>query len=210
MEHSNLLIDGERQGIVLRLVAPYRHSVAIFDSKLGRINAIFSSPRVFRSLLHGGLISYRLEPWRERYRVVDVELLQMPQAWVTDDIFFLHHLLEMALSFIPEHSRCQELFDLCMRLYGQENNKLRGAGGFFLKKLFLAKFFALLGVYPDDALDTERLALFRVLSANQPDVMSLEETDELHRKLQNWLIDCIQTHPHANTFNTVGFVRSLS
>jgi hypothetical protein len=210
--YNSEFTDNVREGIVLRFHAPYRHSVAIFDSKLGRINAIFSSPSVFKSLVHGGLISYKVEPWRESYRMLDIELIQLPQDWVVQDLFFLHHLLEMALSFIPEHSRCLELFNLCMTLYKPipEFAQTNGGMGLLGKKLFLARFFALLGIYPDDAFSKERSFLFKFLSGDEADITDLKETEELHKKLQSWLIDCIHTHPHANTFNTIEFVRSPS
>src|SRR5579871_6396916 len=96
-----------RQGIVLRVPSPDQHIVSLFDSQQGRLKALTNfSP----SIVHGELISYRLEPWRQTYRLYDVHIMQLPASWVYTDILFLHHVLEMAFFFLPEHSCALHVF----------------------------------------------------------------------------------------------------
>jgi|GEM_PF-734296 len=201
----NSTLDTIRQGVVLRFHAPYRFKVSLLDAALGRVEAIFSAPSIFKSLVHGGLISYRLELWRDVYRISDVELLATPAAWVSSDILFLHHVLEMAAAFIQEHNRCPAVGKLFMKLYDAAPAESNIA---FTRRLFLGKFFALLGVYPDDALAKENISLFQLFSVEQDDlIIDVSRVSELDKKLPQWLMNCITTHPRAHTFTTVEFVR---
>lgn len=195
-----------RQGIVLRVYAPYQQKISIFDNAHGKIYAVAQSHSV--ALVHGELISYRLEPWRHMYRLCDIEAIKLPAAWVYEDILFLHHVLEIASFFIPEHSCAAQLFRLCHVLYeGFHEQQIEHA---LLKKLFLGKFFALLGVYPDQAFENDE-QLFHLFAGLEEGIShemyrGIQSIDELHKKLERWLLGCIQTHPHANTFTTMHFL----
>lgn len=195
----------ENQGIVLRVQAPYRHTISLFDGMQGRIQAVAQTAAF--PLMHGELIAYRLEPWKHMYRLCDIQALKLPAAWVRNDILFLHHLLEMAHVFIPEQSRAVELFKLCGLLYETDAYHIEHR---LLKKLFLGKFFALLGVYPEYAFqkETQLFHLFSGLGDEMP--QEIQNIDELHEKLKHWLLGCIQTHPHAKTFTTMHFLYAQS
>ena len=190
-----------RRGMVLRVKTPFQTKVTVFDELLGNIAIVPQAPVV--PLVHGHLIAYHLEPWKHLYRAYDVQVMTLPAAWVCEDIWFLHHVLEMARHFLPEESCAASVFRLCMFLYEAEAAHHERA---LLKKLFLGKFFALLGVYPDEALqhDRELFHLFAGSGERMPE--ELEDTDELHKKLRRWLLGCIQTHPHGNTFTTMQFL----
>lgn len=207
--------DVIRQGIVLRVRTPYHKKIVVFDALYGKISVL---PQAAVPLVHGHLLSYRLEPWKHLYLLCDLQVLKLPGSWVYNDILFLHHLLEMALFFLPEQSCAASVFQLCMLLYEAEQTHIEHG---LLKKLFLGKFFALLGVYPEQALRYDeqlfhlfaggsqalsRQALPRQVLPQQILPRELEDIDELHEKLERWLLGCIQTHPHAKTFTTIHFL----
>jgi len=206
-----------RKGIVLRSYAPYRQKVALFDSMLGRVDAVWRSPFVSRMLLQGALICYRLEKWRNSYQICDIELLALPHDWARTDINFLHHLLEMAFFFLPE-SGCFQLFQVCMRLY--EDCELVGEQQQLYKKIMMARFFALLGICPEQTGNNtnERhdmvrhdIKLLGALISPAADGMpeAPESLDAINLRLRAWLLGCIQTHPDADKFTTVGFIQVL-
>lgn len=200
--------DIVRHGIVLRFYAPYRYKVSLLDAELGRVDAVFAKPAVFRSLVHGGLISYRLEWHRTLYRMSDVELIATPASWAATDILFVHHVLEMSLAFLQEHNRCPAVVQLFKQLYEDIPHDL---DQILFKRFFLGKFFALLGIYPDDALAQEKRTLFHLFSMEETMDSNKEVTDwyldeGIHKKLQQWLLDCMSTHPRAHLFTTASFV----
>jgi len=156
----------------------------------------------------GGFVTYQLESQHDRYRIHDVELIQVPARWVLDDIMFLHHCLEIAFYFLPEHSNSDKIFSLFTFLYSEYVSTITMP---LVKKLFLAKFFALLGIYPDfvnqDA-TKNGYSLFCALSQSEGIALDIHNNiDELHEQLRLWLVDCINTHPDIRLFNTVQFLQ---
>lgn len=189
-----------REGIILRSYAPHCGKVSLFDSDFGRIEAVVPHPVTRVRLANGALLLYRLEVWGTLHRMVDSELVCLPHTWARADILFLHHLLEVARFFLPESGVAQEAY-LFLRTALYEER----IGGDIFKKLFVGKFLALLGVYPNNALHKDMQSLFYLLSDARDIMLNTQEDDELEQQLRVWLLGCIQTHPYAHRFTTLHF-----
>lgn len=193
----------------MRVRVPTSSKVMLFDEQQGKIEGV-CLPFIARRLTHGCRISYRLEPWKQLYRLDDVVLEALPASWASQDIFFLHHLLEMAGAFIQQEHRNSALFQLFLQLYehldvGHHDAQHHDESLF--KKFFLGKFFALLGVYPEH--EERAWQLFDLFASDKHESIATMERQELHEKLQKWLLACMQTHPRAHTFRTAHFVRMV-
>ena len=191
-------------GIVLRSYAPYQQKLVLLDRSCGMIDAFFFQRKMMGRITHGMLLRYTLREERGRHRLDDIVVLACPVAWVKDDIFFLHHVLELAHNFLSYHQAVGEVFDLFMRLY----KPLSVTKNSFFKKCFLCKFFLLLGIYPND----ETLfssELFHLISGCI-DTMVKSQSDFLDdAKISHWLQGCIAVHPAADCFKTTIFLTQM-
>jgi hypothetical protein len=197
------VVEEQREGIVLRHTLPIRGKVSLFDAVLGRVEAIIPYPHVRTRFVHGGLVHYQLKSRGAMTCACDLELIEVPEPWVQSDILFLHHILEVAWFFVPEHGQAHAAYQwLRTKLYTSQSSRVTA----FEKKLLIGKFLALLGVYPSQALTKEMQPLFYLLSNLCDTIVSIEESDELHQQVQLWLLDCMQAHPAAHRFTTLRFV----
>ncbi len=186
-------------GIVLRNYFPQKKKVTILDTQLGKIDCVISQ-KSERILQHGALVQYRREAWHALYQLHDVELLETPAIWVQQDIYFLHHLLEISDFFLPSHSNACQIIDLFKILYCQ----LAIKNILFFKKAALCRFFALIGVCPDDAEKYDQF-FFRLISAPIDIMLDVQDDVDLCKKMDRWLLGCIKTHPYADRLQTMHF-----
>ncbi len=193
-----------RQGIVLRSFMPYKHKISVFESSLGRIEGMVSHPSVLEKALHGALVQFRVEEVQNFYRFQDFELIALPAAWVNDDILFLHHVLELTDFFVPLGEFSQELGQLFCLLYAEcplNNVEL-------FKRIFVCRFFLLLGIYPENAEMYEK-DFFRLLSGSLDSMLEQAWDRTLLKNLNRWLEGCVQVHPYAHRLKTIAFLQKV-
>lgn len=192
------------QAIVLRSFFPYKYKVILFDKELGKIEAVALYKRNFNRLMQGALIDCHKEEWNNIYRLQNIDLRAMPAPWVSKDILFLHHVLELSDLFLQQHNNSHQIFELFMFLY--ENHTLEYED-IFLKKIFLARFFVLLGVNPEDT-DWDE-SFFNLISGPIDTMLDVQKDESFLNKLTVWLQGCTAIHPFAYRLKTMNFLMKM-
>jgi hypothetical protein len=133
------------QGIIIRSWLPAKQMVVCLDRDRGKTRCLLTKPVATVLACQGILLQYTLQQRNDIFFMVDIEALALPAPWVRDDIFFLHHILELCMVYAPYNHEAYELFMLLSLLY---QNHTPATMAFF-KKSVLCKVVTLLGLYPD-------------------------------------------------------------
>jgi hypothetical protein len=192
------------QGIVLRSYFPEKQKVSVLDIQLGRINGIPQDTKMGMRLPHGSLIAYTVKQVSVNFILYDIDLIDLPLGWEFTNFLFFHQLLELCFYFLPLHAQAQEVFYLIKELYGSQdiiNTPLA-------KKLFLYRFFSVLGIYPVDARSYS--AVFFNLISHSIDSKVDESTYKIiNNDLKRWLMACIHMHPYAYRLKAIDYLNTL-
>lgn len=199
-----------QQGIVLRNYFPQQQKVSLLDITEGRIACMIQDSSIAPRLANGSLIEYVLDKPRNSYRACGVDIIYMPLTWHHAQFLFLHHLLELCYYFLPLNCHAQEIFYLVKALYCHEDimqNEIT-------KKIFLCRFFSMLGIYPADAASYGAV-FFNLISAHRGSIdnkvaMPSRITDKIMQdKLKNWLLGCIAMHPYSYKLKTLDYLKTV-
>jgi hypothetical protein len=179
-------------GILLKNYSPKKEKVSVLDSVLGRIEAVLHNANI-RSLHNGTLFSYHAElRYTNIYTFTTVEILDIPFGLAKHDIYFFHHMLELCYYFLPLHVACPSVFDLISMAFKQELDN---------KPIILLRFFALLGIYPEEP-PFEKNYFLRLLSCPVETIIKEKLDDTQLKVLESWLLRCLEMHPYKKQFKT--------
>ncbi len=193
-----------RRGIVLRSFMPYKHKVSLFEFSLGRIEGMLQNQHLLSKAMHGALVQFRVEEVQSFYRFHDFELIALPHPWVMEDIYFLHHLLELTDYFVPFGEFSESLGLVFMYLF-QECPCIDRE---LFKKIIVAHFFVVLGVYPENV-EFFPTSFFRLISGSVDSMLEATWDVQQVHMLTHWLESCIKVHPYAHQFKTVLFYEKM-
>jgi hypothetical protein len=183
-------------GFVLRTYFPQKHKISLFDENFGRIEGLVLSAIILQAISSGMLLSYNLKPKGSLFRLEGINIYKVPFRAARNDIYFLHQVLELCYYFLPLHQTMPAIFYL-INFVVQSSEQLHTS---LCKKLFLLRFFAHLGMHPDE--DLYNMDLLQNL-LSQP-IDSMLNTDVIaESKLDQWLYDFIADHPQKAQFKTV-------
>ncbi len=188
--------------IVLQTPTTHYNGYIFFDQQLGTINAHLHKKNSRHGLSRGALIQYSPQASGTWHSAHAVEIIAIPQQWVIKNIWFLHHTLELIDFFVPRNHNSEDIFEL-MRLFYQPIHEVDVS---FFQKLFLCKFFMLIGIYPEPRNIDDRE--FLSLMAYDTSLEGRQVSDEqkyvfLEKKMIQWLRECILLHPHADRLKTM-------
>ncbi len=189
--------------IVLQTPTTQRNGYIFFDQQLGTIHAHVHKKGRTCDLSRGALIEYSPHVNGSWHSAKYVEVVAVPQQWAVKNIWFLHHALELVDFFVPRNHKAENIFSLMEMLYQPLSNEIDIP---FFQKLFLCKFFIMIGMYPEprDAHDREFLSL--VVSGIDSQGESFPDEQKyvfLEKKMIQWLRECILLHPHADRLKTM-------
>jgi hypothetical protein len=187
------------QGVVIYSGKPYHKKIIILDDNLGKVEAVLDDNVLKNRLIHGALIEYTYRPWHHMYQLFNTTYVSAPADWV--DLVFLHHILEMSNYFLAIHCNAHAVFNLFTLLYQPyvHHNAL------IWKKIFMCRFFSLLGICPINALDYDS-DFFHLISQPINIMLNIQKDIRFEKKIDRWLLGCMHTHPHAHMFKTVNFI----
>ena len=183
-------------GIIIRCALPTKRKTLLLSREVGLHELCIIKNTVF---MQGSLIAYTMREQRGTPLLSHAELLAVPERWVGDDILFLHQVLELVMFFVPASSNPQGLFGHMMLLF----KELSINPTEWYKKIFLCRMFSLLGVYPDNAEEYDKLTL-SLLSGPLEHMMQAHQRLEQHT-LNAWVQGCVNSHPRRHEFKTYCF-----
>lgn len=192
------------QGIVLRNYLPEKQKVSVFDVQLGRINGIPHDTKMGMRLAHGSLIAYTVKQLSLNFILYDLDLIDMPLQWTFANFLFFHQLLELCFYFLPLHGHAEDVFCLIKELYASQDIIKTTFG----KKIFLYRFFSLLGIYPADARSYGAL-FFNLISLPRDSKVDASKYKFIDNDLKRWLMACIHMHPYAYRLKAIDYLNTL-
>lgn len=191
----------KRTGIVLKTYFSLKRKISVLDQENGRIDYVTS----MEDICTGTLIRYGVHLGNGAHFIHDIDKIGLPLLLARQDLLFFHHILELCYFFIPSGSDSLELFSLIEYLYSIENNLLSS----WFKKVFLVKFFMIIGMYPEES--GSITACVHRLSLIPIDKLFTQEIDlDNEKELDVWLKSCVSAHPAINKFKTVHFLDNES
>lgn len=192
------------QGIILYSSLPLKRAVTLLDRVRGRIDGILRNDKQSLKLTHGTCIEYVLQAKGDFFVVSFIEPIAVPAEWVSQDIYFLHHVLELCARYIPLHHAAQETFSLLTLLYQPWAYSMTIP---FFKKVFLCKLHISLGLYPaEEVYDPVLLSL---ISCAGDSMFDFQDDTELESKLAMWLYRSLHAANAHNCLKTFSFVKRL-
>lgn len=181
--------------IVLKNYVPKKNALALLDRMSGKITGISHS---LDHIAHGCMIEYVVDSKKQSpLYMQQIELVQMPLLMAQEDILFLHHVLELCYYFIPNGSQATSVFNLMLMMYTPE----LWMKNVILKKIYLCKLFALLGVYPDEEV-LKKPSYVRLATKPFAAMLDQEFLPDDENEIDDWLRMCILSHPIAGRFKT--------
>jgi hypothetical protein len=195
------------QGVILYSHIPLRRMVTILDTVQGKVDCMVRA-RHMPPLAHGTLAEYVLQEKNDLKIASFLEPLAVPAEWVREDIYFLHHVLELCTMYIPACHTAQEIISLLSLLYAPWKSDVEGRGGApFFKKLFLCKLHTLLGMYPDE--EVYDPALLSLISCAGDSMFDLQYDTEIESRLTMWLYRSLHASNAHNFLKTFSFIKRL-
>lgn len=193
-------------GIVIQSHLPYKQRYSILDRRLGLIECTFYNQPTMQRVHHGMFIEYSVTEQSSLYRLDTMTIIALPQAWVTNDLLFLHHFLEMIRHFIEYGQPNVPLYETLMVLYKEiplpEHQEV-------FKKWLLCRFFAVIGIYPENYSSFDSL-FFNLISSSVDIMVKMQEDRKTsEEELSRWLLGCIAYHPQCDLLKTVFFLTRM-
>lgn len=188
-------------GVILKKHFSDRPRFVVFDRYEGKLTCTIKN---HQALVLGAVVSYFIDPYKQRPALISVHVLDVPLALAREHIVLLHHLLELCFYFLPPRGKSSAVFDLLIFFYkhaDQLSSRLH-------KKIFLFKLFVSFGFYVEHA--PLSVQLFHRLSSESID--SLVDSFlhlEIERCIDQWLCCCLAAHPRAKDFKTVRFLKQI-
>lgn len=186
-------------GIILKNHMPKKHKLSIVDKTLGKIESIVSDISLFPRLRHGSVIQYYPRSQSTMYKLSDIELMFVPFKSARENIFFLHHVLELCYHFFPQGYADINFFETVMFLL---HNDLEHSEH---KLLFLFRIFVMVGGVSESQergyAELHHLVVGPLKELTQKRVSAVE-----CEKIQQVVFDCVAQHPYASEFKTRAFL----
>lgn len=182
-------------GVVLKSYFPQKNKILLFDKYLGKISVSVANHNKDPRLTNGMIISRYIIDNSKKFNIIkNFEIIEYPISWYSD-IYFLHHVLELYQYCTPKEAVCNELFELIYFLCSSFD-KFKSINS---KKIFLYKFFLILGIYPsDNDFYCHKLAIYSIDKA-----INIKIDLDNEKKISNWLFKCIKL------FNVKSFLNEL-
>lgn len=188
-------------GIVLKTCNSQVPDMTVLDQQLGKIKGRVHTRNKAIRASHGSIITYTLTQRGVSYVFDIVDLEHVPFSFARQDIFFLHHILELCYYFLPIGCAVDDVFELLMHLFQLQNNeKLRSR-----RRLVVARLFSLFGVYPEDIKISEFMESIIYQPLNQ--LLDTPVDVRMNTWLDQWVWSCVMAHPYKEKFKTIWLLK---
>lgn len=183
-------------GIVLQKLFAQRYAISVFDRHEGKKIAVPST----ENICLGSLIEYQVTEKRHAWHLHAIQTLALPRATDTQELLFVHHVLEICSHFLPINAAAQDIFDLLINLYQPCPLLAHDEGRF----VFVAKLLMALGIYPHvKALNPLCAHILRTPIDNlSAEPIHLDSKQELCA----WIFASLAGHPCITQLKTLSFL----
>ena len=172
--------------------------MVLLDQQLGKIEGVPHSDQ-FTGRLIAFIPCSAASP--SVYFLHEISLMDMPLCLAKDDIFFLHHVLEICYFCAPFGSNVPEIFSLVSQLYQEQLMPYCKE----FKIAFLFKLLILLGMHPDEPHFQDPF-YYHLARESIDTIMNKSIHLDTRQALHEWVRACISIHPQIHVFKTVHFL----
>jgi hypothetical protein len=201
-------------GIILKKLDGGTTFSVLCDSA-GKIVISTAKNRFPQRLTTGSTISFFIEKNGMVVTPTNIEILSFCLHQPTD-MYWCHHLLELCHFFAPLNQPTEDLFVFLSRCLSLPTNHTMSTDEWnMIKKLSIGGLLLFFGFFPPKKLEPLILGIKKTLTSfidlDQQPFLEFAQHSKAHNKtydadLDSWLLECIQSHPRAHMFKTMGFV----
>lgn len=197
----------EHHAIILKSFFPHKHTLSLLTKEQGKIKLVILNSKKIQRLGPGASISFHAN----NHITIDAQIINTPYFKNLEDMYWLHHLLELCYYFIPLGEECLDQFIVlqsALALVAETKNVVN-------KKLITGLLLTTLGFYPPSSL-AFLFELKKILSSCI-DFIPHKKIEFLTRhlkqldnkqmgELDEWILACITSHPRYEMFKTIIFI----
>jgi hypothetical protein len=207
-------VQQKELGFILKRFLPNKQKLSVLALNKGKIELTTQPINKITQLWPGMMINFNLTPFNKKVWIAkDIEIIMHPIKNDFCDLSWLHKILELSYYFLPLEQPCPEIF---AHIYNSflivKFEPLFYAQIGLIKRIYLLKFFTLVGFYPEGDLE-QYFSFYDQLTLQSVDFENIQQVESLKRifknitalqirKMDTWLISCIKSHPHCNYFKT--------
>ena len=202
-------------GIIIHTYFPYQYRYIIFDEQLGKIDVFIKPKKNTHQLMHGMMIQYCARQAGNYYWIDEIDIIDLLRPWVTKDLSFFHHILELFEHCVPYDQPCKNLYNLLHVLYywSPHEDEIKFDDIYtpsvspeinydFIKIWWLCQFFVTTGLYPDDYVTFSTHILDLISSPFDIMVNKIASNACDRQELVRWIKSCRRAHAPVQNFKT--------
>jgi len=133
-----------------------------------------------------------------RFVAHHAELIDAMPVWFAHDLIFLHHVLELYRISVPFGAPSYEAYALLQLLFSTVPPRALP----FFKKLFIASFFARLGLIPEEPAVRDTGTFIALISRDADSMFESQEDYHSDAQLAAYVRACYEAHPYAHRLKT--------
>lgn len=187
-------------GIILKNYIPKKHKLSMVDKELGKVEVLINDVSLFSKLCHGAVIHYYPVPYGTLYKISEIEIIAVPFGCARENIFFLHHVLELCYHFFPQGYVDKNFFETLLFLIESE-----GLVQNQHKLLFLFRIMIMVGgvseLKEQDYAQVSMLAMCPL-----EELLNTVVSERECVIVRQIIFDCIARHPYVAGFKTLAFL----
>lgn len=201
-------------GIILKKL-DRENTYSVLGNSVGKIILLATKNKTAQRLVAGSTISFFIEKNDQVVLSTNIEILSFCLHQPTD-MYWCHHLLELCHFFAPPNQPIENIFTFLTRCLSLPTiHTMSNDEWDMVKKMLTGGLLLFFGFFPPKKLEPTILRIQKTLISfidltHQP-FLEFAQHSKAHNKtyasdLDSWLLECIQSHPRAYMFKTVGFV----
>jgi hypothetical protein len=202
-------------GFILKRFLPFKQKVSILSQSTGKINIVTNPITKCQQLWPGMLVTFNIINQSTNMLMAShVEIVWNPEIKKSEDLFWLHELLQHCYYFSPLENPCPEIFYHLYNCFSIYKLKIRSKKLYFkIQRIAIFKLLTLLSFYPEKEL-VKFLGLYNQLEKSKEtpkDFMNILQNinDTQIKKMDNWILKCINNHPYGGLLK-IQFSRTKS
>lgn len=192
-------------GVILRIFSTGR--ICVFTRALGKIFCTAKKTSHQPRLIVGSKLTLHLKNTSPGLLSIEsVDNIVYPEITTTQELSWLHHVLELYYFFHPEHQVSTRDFDFLIHYLDLIKGSHKSTSNTHLQTLAISHFLAQTGFYEQPALHRYAKIFEEFIDpATTSGVpFSLIGTEEV--PMQDLILRCLQEHPQFNKFKTIPFL----